>query len=107
MTSVINSLNVLMKWKKEASKGNKRQGFKCAMYIVSLTLLVALMLKLLTACSTVYVPAKIEGRLTSKVPEPELIGDTWRDVGVYSLECKAALEQCNDKLEAIKETTKE
>jgi hypothetical protein len=34
--------------------------------------------------------------------EPELEGDTYRDLAIYALQAQAALEICNAKLDAIR-----
>ncbi|MGY8872228.1 MAG: Rz1-like lysis system protein LysC [Pseudomonadales bacterium] len=52
-------------------------------------------------CSNQY-GVEIDKRLTEPCKQPELMGDTWRDVLVLSIEQKAALIECNKRIDIIR-----
>lgn len=68
-----------------------------------LTPLAALTLLLSTACSTVSV-IEIDPRLTAPCEPPELRGNTWRDVGILAVEQRAVIDDCDQRMRAIRET---
>ncbi len=47
-------------------------------------------------------PVQIDPRLTRGCDKPELKGDTWRDVGVLAVEQKAAIDECSERMRAIR-----
>lgn len=44
----------------------------------------------------------IDPRLTVDCDKPELMGDTWRDIGALAVERGAALEECTDRMRVIR-----
>lgn len=46
---------------------------------------------------------EINPALVKNCDEPEIQGDTWRDVGILARDQRASIEECNTRLEGIRE----
>jgi hypothetical protein len=55
----------------------------------------------LTSCATQAVHT-VDPALTLPCNRPELIGDTWRDLGEAFVRRGAAIDECNKRLEVIR-----
>lgn len=65
-------------------------------------LLAALILPFLTGCLTRYVQVPIDPRLTLDCGQPQLRGETWRDVAVLATEQQASIDECTARMRAIR-----
>jgi hypothetical protein len=65
--------------------------------------LILLLLLVCCACTrTEYIQIRPDPSLTAPTPEPQIRGQTWRDVGEAWLQCRAAVRQCNADKAAIR-----
>ena len=100
----MNHANWPTPWNKPVKSPGRPPKQKPGSSTLKLTLLVVLMPLLLTACSKHMVIQPLDPRLTQPVHEPVLKGDTWRDVGVLSVEQKESINECNARMRAIRES---
>ena len=70
-------------------------------YMWKKTLLVALIPLFLTGCLTQSLA--INPSLIKNCDEPEIQGNTWRDVGILAREQGASIKECNVRLEGIRD----
>jgi hypothetical protein len=54
-------------------------------------------------CSKRYIVVQLDQSLIRNCATPELQGKTWRDVAILSVEQKASIEECNGRLQTIRE----
>lgn len=93
-----------MNWNRRSRKGVSSTGIGCGMWIGLLT--IALTFPLLTACSTPSGFAVIDPRLTAPVERPVLQGETNRDIWRLALDQAEAIEDCADRIDAIRSLTR-
>jgi hypothetical protein len=57
-------------------------------------------------CSKRYIVTQLDPNLIRDCSAPELKGKTWRDVAILTVEQKASIEECNGRLQTIREVQK-
>ena len=92
-----------MNWKPNAPSGEQAPASRSAMWTALLTLLAALMLLfLMTGCSARWAGCPVDSRLTAPVVQPEIEGRTCRDVIRLAVEQREVIEDCADRIDAIR-----
>lgn len=69
-------------------------------------LLAVLMSASLIGCATPWGAAVIDPRLTAPVVQPELQGETNRDVWVLAVEQQQAIAECAERMQLIRELSR-
>ena len=93
-----------MNWSKRSRKGASSTGIGCGMWIG--LLMIALMSLSLQGCASHSPVVAMDSRLTAPCERPELQGGTNRDVWRLAIEQVEALEDCADRMDAIRELTR-
>ena len=92
-----------MNWKQSAQRGEQAPASRSAMWTARLILLAALMLLfLMTGCSARWAGCPVDSRLTAPIVQPEIEGRTCRDVIRLAVEQREVIEDCADRMEAIR-----
>ena len=92
-----------MNWKPNAPSGGQAPASRSVTWIVRLTLLAALTLLFsMTGCSARLAGCPVDSRLTAPVMQPEIEGRTCRDVIRLAVEQREVIEDCAQRMEAIR-----
>ena len=96
-----------MNWKQSAQRGEQAPASRSGMWTARLILLAALMLLfLMTGCSARWAGCPVDSRLTAPIVQPEIEGRTCRDVIRLAVEQREVIEDCADRMEAIRELSR-
>ena len=96
-----------MNWKPNAPSGGQAPASRSATWIALLTLLAVLTLPFsMTGCSARWAGCPVDSRLTAPVVQPEIEGRTCRDVIRLAVEQREVIEDCADRMEAIRELSR-
>jgi hypothetical protein len=92
-----------MNSKPNAQSGEQAPASRSATWTVRLILLAALTLPFsMTGCSARWAGCPVDSRLTAPVVQPEIEGRTCRDVIRLAVEQRHVIEDCADRMDAIR-----
>ena len=92
-----------MNWKPSVQSGEQAPASRSVMWTVRPILLAVLMLLfLMTGCSARWAGCPVDSRLTAPIVQPEIEGRTCRDVIRLAVEQREVIEDCADRMEAIR-----
>jgi len=92
-----------MNWKPSKQSAKSKREPKSAMWTALPILLVCLtFLFLMTGCTARWAGCPVDSRLTAPVVQPEIEGRTCRDVIRLAVEQRGVIEDCAERMEAIR-----
>jgi hypothetical protein len=95
-----------MNWKRSEPSAGSFTGIAFKWSSVSLILAAALMLLSLPGCSRPYGVILMDSRLTAPCDRPQFTGETYRDGIEHAIRLEEALEDCADRIDAIRRLTR-
>ena len=95
-----------MNWNGKSGRDELRNGSGRRYASALLILLGAALLLSQTACSTPSATLVLDPRLTAPVDKPQLLGPTNRDVWIWAGEQQDVIEDCADRMDAIRGLTR-